>query len=1296
MIASLSLLVWPISIPVCAQIVPDGTLPIPSRVSLDGNTLEITNGTIAGSNLFHSFSQFDLPATAIAEFAQDTTIDNIIARVTSDRGTTIDGLLRANGTANLYLLSPGGLTFGESARLELGGSLIGSTATGLLFADGGVFSAVSSAVSSAATDSVLSVNVPIGLQLGSEIERAGLASIGLAGSELVVPGRLVLGGGAIALDQAAIVQGSGVEIIGSSLDVLGGSRIQSIVGDPLDAEVAEASIRLDLSDRVTIAGFTADGQYSGIFSQTTGSAIGGDIITITPEVSLRDRGFIATQTTGLGNGGAIALDVDRLTLSDGGQILSEAIASGNAGAIAIRARDAVTIDGRSDRFRVSPFANLPSAYDLTGLEFTTDLDPNIEAADTIPHLSLARTTTEIRSGDTRLATAQDAVFDYYIFATETPNSRAIFDIDFGGNGLFDDGSPGSMGTEIFLLDYDRANLIDSTPGAFDPSLGAGGSTSNFDAYLDVTLPDAGTYVLGVGEFDSGAASATTFEPVIGEPVRLGGTYVLQLSLESPGIPNTSPNEAIAPGVFNPNFGGSSAIFSLNRDRGIGGDVTIEAATIVIANGGELSAVTFAEGDSGNVRLNASDRLQLNDGNALVSTQTRGAGQAGNLTLTAPIIDILGTARLDSTTFGTGNGGEIQVTAEQTLMIDALGGERTATGIFNEVKEQAIANGGNITLRADTIVVRSAKLSGTMRGIGDSGDLVLEAATSLTLEGGSDLDVEVNGQAVGNGGNIMLRAPLIRIAEATEIETEVDGEGTVGRVEMTASDRLEIDSGQIQVEIDERGRGVSGAVVLVAPVVSLTNEALIEAKLDDDAIGTGSTITIVADTVEIQNSTLALDADRGSIGNSGDLRIEARTITLEDGARISTSTNGTGNAGVTNLRASESVRIEASTIAGAVETRAIGNGGTVQIATPRLDLSAGSTIQTQTEGVGVGGTIILSVEDLSLTEGAQISASTLGEFPGGNVTIQATGTIAIDGDIPQADDLSDGVAGTASAILADAPGSGDAGSLTLHADRLQLANGAQIRVDSDVAGLGGNITINAPTIQLDAAQLTANAAAGDRANITITSNDLRLTNTSLIATNATNQATGGNITLTTDTLIAQQNSDITANAEDSFGGQIVIDAIGVFGTAFRPTLTPRSDITATSALGATFNGTVAIVTPDIDATAGLVDLPEDTIDPTTEIAQSCEASGGELIITGQGGLPETPDTTLADRLSGYQVRGLAGALPQVTSLTSSTTEHNGIIEAVIEEASGWSQSSAAGVVLITGETVNPVPRSTCGD
>ena len=255
----------------------------------------------------------------------------------------------------------------------------------------------------------------------------------------------LLGGGEILLDDAAIAQGSGVEIVGTSLDAIGGSRIQSIVSDASNNN-AGGGIRLVLSDRVNISGFTPEGQYGGVFSQTTGSSAGRGIAVISPTVILSERGFIAAQTTGSGAGGAIAIDAATIALTSGGQILTETTGTGSAGAIALRATADVTIDGRSDRFRASPFADLPSAYDTTGLEFTTGTDPNIEASETIPNLSLARTATTIQSGspdgaivDTVLATAADAVFDYYIFAISAPNSRAIVDIDFGANGLFDDG-----------------------------------------------------------------------------------------------------------------------------------------------------------------------------------------------------------------------------------------------------------------------------------------------------------------------------------------------------------------------------------------------------------------------------------------------------------------------------------------------------------------------------------------------------------------------------------------------------------------------------------------------------------------------------------------------------------------------------------------------------------------------------------------------------------------------------------------------------------------------------------------
>ncbi|PPT09566.1 Putative hemagglutinin-related protein [Geitlerinema sp. FC II] len=44
--------------PALGQIVPDGTLPNPSQVAIEGNTFTLDGGTEAGSNLFHSFQDF--------------------------------------------------------------------------------------------------------------------------------------------------------------------------------------------------------------------------------------------------------------------------------------------------------------------------------------------------------------------------------------------------------------------------------------------------------------------------------------------------------------------------------------------------------------------------------------------------------------------------------------------------------------------------------------------------------------------------------------------------------------------------------------------------------------------------------------------------------------------------------------------------------------------------------------------------------------------------------------------------------------------------------------------------------------------------------------------------------------------------------------------------------------------------------------------------------------------------------------------------------------------------------------
>ncbi len=354
-----------------AEIAADSTLLNNSSVRLEDKTFNITGGTQAGGNLFHSFQQFSVPTEGTAFFNNAVDIQNIISRVTGGSVSNIDGLIRANGSANLFLINPKGIIFGQNARLDVGGSFVASTASSLKFADSFEFSATNPQ-----SAPLLTISVPIGLQFGSTsgaISVQGVSpqrendyglllnrseglqvkpdkTLALVGNGLAVSGGIITtDGGRIELGSVAgeglvnltsvskgfalgydavqnfaqirLSQLSAVNARGAGGDIrVWGERVTLTDGSQIEVSTlgAEAggTLVVNASKLLEVIGTSADGFSSALGTIVYPDAIGdgGLVVINTPELLIRDGAGVSTNTFGRGKGGNLIINANKVQL----------------------------------------------------------------------------------------------------------------------------------------------------------------------------------------------------------------------------------------------------------------------------------------------------------------------------------------------------------------------------------------------------------------------------------------------------------------------------------------------------------------------------------------------------------------------------------------------------------------------------------------------------------------------------------------------------------------------------------------------------------------------------------------------------------------------------------------------------------------------------------------------------------------------------------------------------------------------------------------------------------------------
>ncbi|MDZ8110348.1 MAG: S-layer family protein [Nostoc sp. DedQUE12a] len=608
-----------------AQITPDTTLPINSNITTEGNTSIIEIGTQAGSNLFHSFQEFSVPTGSTAFFKNPTDVQNIISRVTGGSVSNIDGLIRANGTANLFLINPNGIIFGQNARLDIGGSFVGSTANSLKFANGFEFSATAPQ-----TTPLLTINVPIGLQFRGNVGDIRVQGIGgRASSEeglgLRVPSgkTLALVGGNVILEGAFLNAPKGRIELGS---VTGANLVnlnQTNQGWTLNYQNTSNFRNIQISR--SLINITPEEDSSIQSQQETGA-----ISIRASQLDLERASVLRANTFTSSRGGDISINVQRLIMRGGASVVTQVFDTGSGGDLLINASESVELIGTPVGFPIDTVL-LTQTYGAGKAGLLTITTPVLLLQDQVLVSAAAEKGSTGDAGDLTINTGEFLIRD-----------GAIVD-----NGTFGTGKGGNLTVKANKIQV-IGRAADGQRSAIGASAQAGSTGDGGDLNINTNElliqngAQVATATFGAGKGGNLTVKANTVQ-VFGNPtvgVR-GGSFLSTQA--TPGSTGDAGDMTISTGKLLVQDGAQVATATFGAGKG--GNLTIKADTVQLigrspiggASGIFSSAESSSSGTAGNLTINTRELL-IQD-RAGVFVRSRGIGNAGNLTIDASIVGL---------------------------------------------------------------------------------------------------------------------------------------------------------------------------------------------------------------------------------------------------------------------------------------------------------------------------------------------------------------------------------------------------------------------------------------------------------------------------------------------------------------------------------------------------------------------------------------------------------------------------------------------------------------------------------
>ena len=560
----------------------------------------------------------------------------------------------------------------------------------------------------------------------------------------------------------------------------------------------------------------------------------------------------------------------------------------------------------------------------------------------------------------------------------------------------------------------------------------------------------------------------------------------------------------------------------------------------------------------------------------------------------------------------------------------------SVNVFSEGGGAIAINSQNLELTEESSLNAGiAADSGTPEA--QAGNIVVNAINEMSLDNSFVKNLVETG-SVGNAGNINITTGNLSLINGAQVSTNTAGQGDAGTVTINARGNIAAEGENLNFEdssesnsfsnqsgifsqVEATGKGNAGGIDIVSEQLTLKDGASIDTTTL--GVGNGGTITIqAADTVALEGedndgftSAISSNVFFNAVGNGGEIKLDTGNLSLNNGAIITATTSGTGEAGAIEIEATDTITADGVSKSG---------------------FRSGIFTQVTEDAQGNAGEIIIDTAKLNLSNGGQINADTDGRGNAGLVKINAADTITADGVAPDTNNFlrQSGVFSQVSE-----GGVGNAGNIEITTEKLSVMNGAGVAVDNQGQGNGGNLLLQTSSLNLDNnAFISATTNSGEGGNTNLQIEDiLVMRNNSSIRAGAFGDAVGGNININAGFIVAfpsqisNNGNDIIARAEPGKGGNINIGTQAILGIEERKANPGNgtNDIDASSEFRLEgFTQPDFFVEPDAQIQVIETDAVVAGIcDPVQARKNIPAGKENSFVVKGKGGIPPEPTEPL---------------------------------------------------------------------